>query len=239
MSKIFSAALLASCAAAQLTTSIWMPGADSGGVSLKASVVKVDKDRTTMSMALPTESGSSELADIAQTITVAGNTYYGFDANAADMGASVYIVGQCTRKDTSEKVATCTISTKGLDAAISSFCGGDDADPDVCSGGSALETSMTTTLPEGYVGMFPIVITAGENLLPSASAGGSPSATGASATASSTPSGSQAVKSDKPTASGSKDASPTSKSTDSAGAAPIMTMVPALAGLGAAAAFFL
>lgn len=38
-----------------------MPGADSGGVSLKASVVKVDKDRTTMSMALPTESGSSEL----------------------------------------------------------------------------------------------------------------------------------------------------------------------------------
>lgn len=245
MSKIFSTALLVSCAAAQLTTSIWMPGADGSDMTIKASVMNVDKDRTTLSLALPTQSDSSDtIADIDQTVTIAGNTYYGFDASAENMGVSVHVVGECTRKDTADKEATCTMSTKGLDAAISSLCGGSDPDPDVCNSGN-LQLSMTTTLPEGYFNMAEVIVTAGQSLLPSASAAASPSVGSASPTASpsgsasGSASGSDAAKSDKPTASGSHDASHSSKGPEATGAAAIMNVAPALAGLGAAAAFFL
>lgn len=241
MSKIFSTALLVSCAAAQLTTSIWMPGAEDSDMTIKASVMNVSKDRTTLSLALPTQSDSSDtIAAVDQTVTIAGNTYYGFDASAENMGVSVHVVGECTRKDTADKEATCTMSTKGLDAAISSLCGGSDPDPDVCNSGN-LQLTMTTTLPEGYFGMAEIIVTAGQSLLPSASAAASPSVGSASPTASpsGSASGSDAAKSDKPTASGSHDASHSSKGPEATGAAAIMNVAPALAGLGAAAAFFL
>lgn len=50
MSKIFSTALLVTCAAAQLTTSAWMAGAGSNSLSYVASVITVENDSTTMSL---------------------------------------------------------------------------------------------------------------------------------------------------------------------------------------------
>lgn len=50
MSKIYSTALLVSCAAAQLTTSAWMAGTGSYSLSYVASVIAVENDRTTMSL---------------------------------------------------------------------------------------------------------------------------------------------------------------------------------------------
>ncbi|EMD94703.1 hypothetical protein COCC4DRAFT_52999 [Bipolaris maydis ATCC 48331] len=239
MSKIFSTALLVSCAAAQLTTSAWMAGTGSNSLSYAASVITVENDSTTMSIDVK---GMTEdlgaVGEIGQTVTLAGNTFYGVNAVAENEGVTVTIVGQCTRKNTDDQEATCTMSTKGLDAAISSACADADSDDELCSAG-ALDTSTTTTLPDGYFNMVPFVVTAGENLLPSASAAATPSAGSASLTSSN---------SAKPTSSGSEEAASSGASRTSQGssaapeatnAAPLMTMVPALAGLGAAAAFFL
>jgi hypothetical protein len=48
MSLLLTSTLLASVAAAQLTTSIWMPGAANGDQSFVGSVIAVQGDRTTM-----------------------------------------------------------------------------------------------------------------------------------------------------------------------------------------------
>lgn len=173
-----------------------------------------------------------------QTITVGGNTYYAFNGAATEAGVTISVTGECSRKNTDEESATCSISTKGLAEAMSSACAEASASEEMCASG-ALEPSISTTLPEGYFGMAEIVVTAGSDKLPSASAAATPSVGSASPTAS--PSGSGAS---KPTASGSGNAassgaSKTSQaSPQSTNAAPMMTMAPALAGLGAAAAAF-
>ncbi|XP_014553371.1 hypothetical protein COCVIDRAFT_29406 [Bipolaris victoriae FI3] len=244
MSKIYSTALLVSCAAAQLTTSAWMAGTGSYSLSYVASVIAVENDRTTMSLdvqGMTEDLGAA--AEIGQTVTLQGNTFYAVNAVAENEGVTVTIMGQCTRQNTDDQEATCTMSTKGLEAAISSACASADSEDELCSEGD-LDTTTTTTLPDGYFNMVQVVVTSGENLLPSASAAATPSAGSASVT-SSKPS---ATNSAKPTSSGSEvaassGASRTSQASSAApeatNAAPLMAMVPALAGLGAAAAFFL
>ncbi|RMZ68583.1 hypothetical protein GMOD_00008305 [Pyrenophora seminiperda CCB06] len=240
MSKVLSATLFASLATATMTTSAWMPGMSDAQASFTASVVSVNKDRTVLSLDYNV---SIDNADAAATITVGGNTYYGFEAAATDEGVSVTVSGACSRANTDEKSATCVMTTVGLDSAISAVCSGPASDADLCSSISGLEMAMTTTLPEGYFDTFPIIVTAGENLLPSASAAATPSASSASATAAS--SGFKSSQTPSPTGSASRGASSSSPSqttgspAQATGAAP-MVMAPALAGMGAAlAAYFL
>ncbi|EUC45641.1 hypothetical protein COCMIDRAFT_26195 [Bipolaris oryzae ATCC 44560] len=244
MSKIFSTALLVSCATAQLTTSAWMAGTGSNSLSYVASVITVQNGRTTMSIdvqGMTEDLGAA--AEIGQMVTLQGNTYYGVNAVAENDGVTVTITGECTRQNTDDQEATCTMSTKGLEAAVSSACASADSEDELCSAGP-LDTSATTTLPDGYFNMVQVVVTAGEDLLPSASAAATPSAGSASLTSSK----SSATNSAKPTSSGSEapassGASRTSQTSSAApeatNAAPLMNVVPALAGLGAAAAFFL
>jgi len=244
MSKFFSTALLVSCATAQMTTSAWMPGGEGSDVTYEASVMNVENDRTTLSVSFPGLDDVTNIVDqLAQTVTIAGNTYYAFNAEVAEDGITVNLAGECTRKNTDAEEATCTMTTKGLDEALSSVCEGPDAISELCTGG-ALDTSTTTTLPAGYFSMAEIVITAGGDSLPDASAAATASASSATATASESDDSEPASETDSPTSSGteaaSSGASQTSGSPEEAtGAAPMMTMVPALAGLGAAAAFFL
>lgn len=258
MSKIFSTALLVSCAAAQLTTSAWMPGAGDSDISYDASVIKVENDSTTLSLSIK---GLSDITDgfvsihttsigwhilicyiqdnMAQTVTLAGNTYYAFDGAVAEQGVTVTVVGACSRKNTDEESVTCSMSTKGFEEAMSSMCSQAGASEDMCASG-VIENETSTTLPGAYFTMAQIVVTAGGDSLPSASAAATPSAGSASATGS--PSASGASQSGKPTASGSAATSGASKTSQpapqSTNAAPLMTMAPALAGLGAAAAAF-
>jgi hypothetical protein len=250
MSKIISTALFVSCAAAQMTTSAWMAAPGSDDVSYAASVIGVENDRTTMDLAA---SGVPGADSVVQTVTLQGNTYYAFNAMAEVEGVTATVAGECSRANTDATDATCIMSTMGLDAALSSVCASAGAGGDLCSGG-ALDTATTDVLPSGYFGMVEVVVTAGESLLPSATAAGTPSAGSASATASSSNASNSAKSSasnsakpsasnsQKPSGSGanqsgaSKTSEPTAQSTN---AAPLMTMVPALAGIGAAAAFFL
>jgi hypothetical protein len=181
------------------------------------------------------------------------NTYVEYQVSATEQDVAVTISAACFRQDTNDVEATCTMSTLGLDdelSSLSSLCNGPQSAADYCSEASDFSTSMTTTLPEGYFGMIPVVVTAGDDLLPAAT----PSADSASQTTVIRESGSVS-----PTASGSVSASGIGAAKTSAASAaskinsaassaaaeqstagaPMMTMAPAVAALGAAAALFL
>lgn len=221
-----------------------MPGNGESDVSYEASVIKVENDSTTLSLSVKGLSDMTEAIDsIAQTVTLAGNTYYAFNGAAAvaEAGVTISVVGECSRENTDEESVTCSISTKGLEEAMSSACAEAGVSEEYCASGAS-DSSTSTTLPGEYFNMAQIVVTAGGDSLPSASAAATPSVGSASPTAS--PSASNASESGKPTASGSEPAASSAGSKtsqpvpQSTNAAPLMTMAPALAGLGAAAAAF-
>ncbi|KAL1801053.1 hypothetical protein ACET3X_001395 [Alternaria dauci] len=242
MSKLLSLALLASSVAATTTTSMWMPGLEDTEMVYEGAVVNVDNGRTTLSLDIQAPSSEELMADVPATITVGGNTYYGYEAAASAYGVTVTISGECSRQNTDEAEASCTMTTKGLDEAMSSVCADPDYASDLCPDGvdAALQTTMV--LPEGYFAMIPLTITEGDESLPSATEAASVSAGGASVTAArstmaSVTSGSATSDSESAASSG---PSPTSSSLEQATGAAQMIQVPALAGLGAAvAAFFL
>jgi hypothetical protein len=142
------------------------------------------------------------------------------------------------------------MTTSGLDDALSSLsslCAGPQSNADYCTDAMDIATEMTTILPEGYFGAFPLIVTAGEDLLPSASAAATPSASSATPTGSifsrvsstTSASGSESGSASGTSAIKSSAASAASVVEQSTAGAPMMTMAPAVAALGAAAAFFL
>lgn len=244
MSLLLKSTLLASVAAAQLTTSIWMPGAANGDQSFVGSVIAVQDDRTTISMAFDGEGIETEYyGQGPKTVTVGGTTYVAYEVSATaiveDVSATATIDLACSRAD-ANAVPTCEINTK-------------------VEGGPADETSAlsdaTTTTFDGdmqyYLNNFPLVITAGEDKL-GASAAATPSAseatptgtTGSSAQSSGTPAASRASASSGPLASGASAAASAASSAASSAvaqatgaAAPMRSVAPVLVGMGAFAAF--
>ncbi|KAF2740740.1 hypothetical protein EJ04DRAFT_164380 [Polyplosphaeria fusca] len=107
--------------------------------------------------------------------------------------------------------------------------------PEFCTEGSTLPESIaveTVTLSKSYIGTYQVVITAGEEKL-DATAAAAPSS-GASQTASTTGAAPAPTGANGTVTSGTASAPP-----QGTGAAPLMTMAPALVGLGAAIAAFL
>src|SRR5689334_15594616 len=83
MSLLLKSTLLATVATAQLTTSIWMPGAANGGQSFVGSVIAVQNDRTTISMAFDGEGIETEYyGEGPKTVTVGGTTYVAYEVSA-------------------------------------------------------------------------------------------------------------------------------------------------------------
>jgi hypothetical protein len=250
MSVILSAALFASFASAQMTTSAWMPGLSDSNMTFIGSVISANKDRTTLSI----EYQSSDMTDnemfsqAPKTVTLGSNTYVGFEVfqEVLDDGDfTMTISAACSRTNT-DADATCVMSTSGIGPIMSALCAeGEEADADYCTQSGGLEIAVTTTLPADYFGTFPLVITAGEDKL-SASAAATPSPSGASMTSGSSGSAAASASSGSgtgsatgtgPSATGAASSSSTEVA-EATGAAPMMTMAPALAGLGAAAAAF-
>jgi hypothetical protein len=246
MSLLLTSTLLASVAAAQLTTSIWMPGAANGDQSFVGSVIAVQGDRTTISMAFDGEGIETEYyGQGPSTVTLGGTTYVAYEVSATaiveDVSATATIDLACSRADNSA-VPTCEINTK--------VSGGV---PDETSGLSDATTTTMSGDMQYYLNNFPLVITAGEDKL-GASAAATPSAseatptgtTGSSAQSSSASVASGAsASSGVPVASGaSAAASAASKAASSAvaqatgAAAPMRSLAPVLVGMGAVAAFF-
>lgn len=222
-----------------------MPGAANGDQSFVGSVIAVQGDRTTISMAFDGEGIETEYyGQGPKTVTVGGTTYVAYEVSATaiveDVSATATIDLACSRADDSA-VPTCEINTK--------ISGGP---PDETSGLS--DATATTTTMSGdmqyYLNNFPLVITAGEEKL-GASAAATPSAseatptgtTGSSARLSGT-SGASAL-SGAPTASGASAAASAASSAASSAvaqatgaAASMRSFAPVMVGMGAVAAFF-
>lgn len=258
MSAILTTAFFATYAAAQLTTSAWLPGSADFNDTLVASVVAQDGDHTTLALAFldgPTQ--SDEIYPRAPpTVTIGGTTFVAYEVTAVDpLGESdntVTVSLECTRSGASA-APTCTMSTKGADAVISELCAGLTAQSHAtpvegaqyCTDSAALTFEQTLTLSgdaEASLNDFQVIITAGVEKL-DASAAATPTASGASVTRSSSGSSSVAAAGSGPSASGPSASAAASSSSvpqqSSNAAAPMRTIAPALAGLGAAVAYFL
>ncbi|KAH6644629.1 hypothetical protein C7974DRAFT_24748 [Boeremia exigua] len=219
MSLLFSATLLATVASAQLTTSIWLPGAANANQSFVGSVVAQQDDRTTLSLAF--NGGAIESEYYGQgpdIVTVGGTTYVAYEASATDEESdfTVTVALACTREN-GDAVPTCTATTRG-DGPENSILASDSDSP---------QTTMTMSGDEQYyLNNFKLVITAGTEKL--------------SASAAATPTGSTAQSTGTQSTVGSIVSSgASSQVVQATGAAvPMRSMAPVLAGMGAAAAFF-
>lgn len=250
MSSILATTLFATFAAAQITTSIWLPGAAEANQTFVGSVIAQSGDQTTLSLAFadgPAES-SEYYRSAPPTVTLEGTTYVAYQATAEDplndSDNTVTVSLECSRSDTNA-APTCVVSTAGVEAVISELCAGlstqSHATPvegeQYCTNSEALTFEQTLTLSgdsQYYLNNFQLIITAGEEKL-SAVAAATPTGSGASVTGSGSPaSGSSAQTGAAPT--GSAASGVPQQSTNAAG--PMMTMAPALAGLGAAAAAY-
>ncbi|CAO2652503.1 Nn.00g007860.m01.CDS01 [Neocucurbitaria sp. VM-36] len=256
MSSILATTLFVTYAAAQLTTSVWLPGAANADQNFVGSVIEQNGDHTTLSLAFA--DGPAETPDYYRsapdTVTIGGTTFVAYEATAVDpLGESdqtITVSLECSRAE-AKAVPTCTMSTIGAEAVVSELCAGlsiqSHATPvegqEYCTDSSALTFDQTLTLSgesQAYLNNFPLTITAGEDKL-GASAAATPTASSASITGSASArasgsgsgSGTAAVTGSSATFSGSSGTAP--QQTTNA-AAPMRSMKPALAGLGAAAA---
>lgn len=268
MSPILSTILFASAAAAQVTTSIWLPAAPYGQeqFEFQASVVGVDGDAVTMAIGMD----SGDFAGTSETITYHGTTAFEnvitTTDSYGDWEGDMTVSYGCSKEGNKP---VCTYSYNGP-IAWSSYCEEYSSYtevitttetytrrastyeltetydyrtevPDFCMTGSVLPESIAidTVSAEGTdVQTYAVTITAGASKL-GATAGatptGSASKTGTSS-ASPTASPTGGNNSTGPAGTPSQSA-PAEQST--AAAAPMKTLAPALAGLGALVAALL
>ncbi|KAH7066735.1 hypothetical protein BKA63DRAFT_424948 [Paraphoma chrysanthemicola] len=224
MSLILVAALLAASVSADVTTSIWLPGAANANQTFLGSVVGQNGDQTVLSLAFAqTPSTPDYFSSAPGLATVGGTTYVAYNVSGVDSASSdaatITIELQCRRPSGgASAVPTCTLSTVGAAGVISDLCDG-----------------LTTFSGESqfFINNYPLIITAGTEKL-SATAAGTPRASSATATG--------AVAASGPSAGTASGASPvvsgaSGSAQQATGAAPMKTMAPVL-GLGAAAAAF-
>ncbi|KAF1364608.1 hypothetical protein EJ07DRAFT_162340 [Lizonia empirigonia] len=213
MSLLLSTTLLVSVAAAQLTTSIWLPGAANANQSFVGSMVAQTGDRTTLSVAFD---GPTILTEYYGTgpdyVTVGGTTYMAYLQTATDAGSdnSATVDIACSRTN-GNAVPTCAYTMRDLASENS-------LRDSLCS--SQMGTSTTTYVY--FLNNYRLIITVGTEKL-NASAAATPTGSGAQSTVAS-------VSSSAAGSSGPSQAT--------GAAAPMLTISPVLAGLGAAAAFF-
>lgn len=195
-----------------------MPGAPDVDQNFVGSVISVQSDRTTLSIAFDGEGPGSEYYGDGpgpETITVGGTTYVGYVASVTDEenNFTETVAMECAREN-GNAVPTCAYSTLGQG-------------PESRSNTEPLTSTMTMSGDmQYYLNNAKLVITAGTEKL-SASAAATPIASGAQSTG--TPS---------TAASASSNAASSGAAQATGAAAPIRSVAPVLAGLGAAAAFF-
>lgn len=228
MTLLLSTTLLATVAAAQITTSIWLPGAANANQSFVGSVVSLQGDRTTLSLAFDGDAIETEYyGNGPNLVTVGGNTYMAYEASAyhpasserpygeSDLAATVRL--ECTREN-SDAIPACATMIQGIGLNNSILA----------SGNEVARTTMTLSgdLQQYYENEFKLIITAGTEKL---SVSAAPSPTEATVESTRT----------QPATESTESGSLTPGATQATGAAgPTRSMIPVLAGLGAAAAFF-
>ena len=225
MYRILATTVFASVATAQLTTSIWMPGAANANQSFVGSVIAQQDDRTTLSLAFDEDAIETEYYGSGpDLVTVGGTTYVAYEATATDEDFTVTVNLACNRENGSA-VPTCTVTTKAEGAAATSVS-------DFPQG--------TTTMSgdeQYFLNNFKLVITAGTEKL-SASAAATPTGSGAPSTSGASSAASSRTGAQSTVASAASSTGSSGVAQATGAAAALHTMAPVLAGLGAAAAFF-
>lgn len=263
MSSILSTVLFASAAVAQVTTSVWLPSYGASDYEFKASVVGVDGDAVTMAVSLSADDdyyGNSEETVTFHGTTAFENVITTTDSYG-DYEGDMTISYGCSKQGnkpvcvyssngpavwssycedyssyTTIIVSTETYTFDSPASTIEQVSTYDYRDqvPDFCLTGSLLPEYYAVnsmSIAASDMETYAVTITAGESKL-SATAGASPSNRAASPTK--TPTGSASV---TPTG-GSNSTGPSSSPSppaqqSTAAAAPMQTLAPALAGLGA------
>jgi hypothetical protein len=262
MGPLLSVAVFAAYASAQLTTAIWKFDTPVlGNYTEVGSVIGVSGDRTTLQLSLEGYTNSdltSTKSEAPAPITVGGLTYVEYTVVAVPAGSSteVSVVVICSRANERVKAATCMQSLVGAELILQESCGfysrseirtitltevlpsrpgrpettlietqTDDfrsGMPDYCTNSTMLNelAKRPTTFQESDMATVPVVLTAGLEKL-SASAAATLTGTGASA----------------PGMNSGVTPAQTGAAAGSTGAASPIN-VPALAGIGAAAAAF-
>jgi hypothetical protein len=219
-SVLHTVILAAAASAADLTTSIWLPGAANANQSFVGSVIEQNGDQTVLALAFAdAPSTPAYFRSAPDQVTVGGTTFVAYNASASDSmspdAAPITIALECRRPSGGiSAVPTCTMSTLGADRLVNDVCAGLTVEslPAYCTESSAANYEQIETMSgdaQYFMNNYPLVITAGvERLGPSAVAAA-------------------------------KAGSGTAAQATGAAAAPMKTMAPALAGLGVAVAYFL
>jgi hypothetical protein len=242
---IYGVLFAAAVSAANVTTSIWLPGAANANQTFLGSVIEQSGDQTVLSLAFANAPRTPDYFRSApQQVTVGGTTFVAYNVSPTDEGASnaatVTIELECRRLTGGiSAVPTCTLSTLGAGSMVSDLCAGLTVAslPEYCTASSAVNVEQTQTFSgesQYYINNYPLVITAGTEKL-----GASTAAAPGSGSAFATAAGSGTVGiAAAPSSSFSGAFGPGSQATGAA--APLKTVAPALVGLGAAVgAFFL
>jgi hypothetical protein len=245
MFSTFYAALFAGCAAAaNVTTSIWLPGAANANETFLGSVVEQSGEQTIVALAFAsTPSAPDYFTQAPSRATIGGTTFVAYNVTASDTdgpnAASITIGLQCRRPNGEiEAVPTCTLSTLGAGGLVNDLCGGLTVAslPEYCTASSAVNYEQTQTFSgesQYFINNYPLIITAGTEKI-GASVAATPKASSANITGLAVGSGSGTAAVPSQTVSGAS-GSPLQAT---GAAAPMKTITPALAGMGAAAAAF-
>jgi hypothetical protein len=226
-STLYAALFATAATAANITTSIWLPGAANANQTFVGSVIEQNGDQTVLALAFANAVSTPDYFSSApDQVTVGGTTFVAYKVSATDAGSNATtatIALECNRESGGiSAVPTCTLSTMGAANVIGDVCAGLTVAslPEYCTQSSAVSVEQVQTFSgeaQYYVNNYPLIITAGTEKL------------GASATPAT---GSAAVTVAR--------AGSGSASQATGAASPMKTMAPALAGLGAAVgAFFL
>lgn len=277
MPSLGSVLLFAAGAAAQLTTSVWLPGSDIDDYSQRgyvdtfsASVVAKDGDKTVMALQGSVESATrGAYRSPTQTFTFHGSTSFEYLStyNSRVGYERTYSMGCSLAESTKAVCAEATTMPNMYSSYCAYYTSSQTPDvytttrritysnppqtvtqvytstdnyyynirtPSVCLSGSTLPESFYrstfTVRPETYQ----VVVTAAAEKL-TASGSATPTATSGSGSGASSGSTGSAG----PQNTGSPSSSGTNAPAPNRNAAPMITLAPAMAGLGAAAAFFL
>ena len=119
-SSMLTTALFAASAAAQITTTFWMPYpyVDSNEAGYVGSVIGVDGDKTSLKIHFDDDTDTNALyySDITQTITLQGSTYYEEVMTTTDdvYGYDYNFSIACSEKASETRAApVCTESSQG------------------------------------------------------------------------------------------------------------------------------
>ncbi|KAF2683696.1 hypothetical protein K458DRAFT_418683 [Lentithecium fluviatile CBS 122367] len=269
MTPILSTVLFASAAAASITTSIWLPGSpsDSENYEFKASVVGAEGDQVTLAVQIDdgyytdstetiTFHGSTAFENVVTTtdsygdyegdLTISygcskqGNRPVCVYSSNGPVAWSSYCEMYTDYTDVVTSTMTYTYDSPASTVEQVETISFNDVIPGFCRTGSLLPESYainTVSVRASQVQTYAITITAGEEKL-SATAGATPTNSGASATTTGnvTPTGSPSGSNSTIPASSPTTGGPAQQTSN---AAAMVTVAPALAGLGALVAALL